>query len=72
MFKHLIEVRQGVYLNAPIVESQNLTPIVFSHGMGQMSTFFSTIFKDLALQGFIIYSLEHKDFTALHFKNPAG
>jgi hypothetical protein len=37
-----------------------------------MSSFFSTFFKDLAMQGFIVFSIEHKDFTALHFKNPAG
>ena len=40
--------------------------------MGQMTSFFSTMFKDLAMQGFIVIAIEHKDHSALHFKNPAG
>jgi hypothetical protein len=34
IFKHLLEVRQGVYLNAPLASGdQALTPVVFSHGV---------------------------------------
>ena len=24
------------------------------------------------MQGFVVYSIEHKDYTALHFRKPAG
>jgi dienelactone hydrolase len=31
-------------------------------------TSFSTILKDLASQGYVIFSLEHNDRTALHIQ----
>ena len=49
MFKHLLEIELGVNLNSPLVDGEFFTPIIFSHGMGQMSSFFSTLFKDLAM-----------------------
>lgn len=47
-------------------------PIVFSHGVGQTNSWFSSIFKDLASQGHIVYSIEHRDATALHYLDAAG
>ena len=41
-------------------------PIVFSHGSGNSASSFSTIVKDLASQGHIVYCIEHNDRTALH------
>lgn len=35
-------------------------------------TWFSTIFKDLASQGHIVFSVEHSDRTALHSFNEEG
>lgn len=74
LFYHLVEIRQGVFKDAPVLQdSQQKYPLVlFSHGVGQTCTFFSTIFKDLATQGFVVASIEHKDHTSLHFLNPAG
>ena len=50
LFYHLVEMTQGVFKEAPVLQEGNETyPLVlFSHGVGQTCTFFSTIFKDLA------------------------
>ena len=62
-----------MYLDAPIIiDDEKFKVVIFSHGLAQNATFFTTIFKDLVHQGFIVYSIEHMDSTCLHFKNPAG
>lgn len=39
---------------------------MFSHGVGNTMSWFSTIFKDLASQGHVVFSVEHSDRTALY------
>jgi Platelet-activating factor acetylhydrolase, isoform II len=38
-----------------------------THGVGNTMSWFSTICKDFASQGHIVFSVEHNDKTALHF-----
>lgn len=45
---------------------EKVVPVIFSHGIGNSMTFFSTIIKDMASQGHVVFSLEHNDRTALH------
>jgi predicted dienelactone hydrolase len=47
-------------------EPMKLVPIIFTHGIGNTMSTFSTILKDLATQGHVVFSLEHNDRTALH------
>ena len=73
-FNHLTSIRQNVLVNAPVSrgdktekgDEKKFVPVIFSHGIGNTMSFFSTIFKDLASQGHIVFSLEHNDRTALH------
>lgn len=46
--------------------------MIFSHGVGNTMSWFSTICKDLASQGHIVFSIEHNDDTALHFYSENG
>lgn len=63
-------------VGAPLLEladddkhEKKFIPIVFSHGVGCTVSWFSTICKDLASQGFIVFCIEHKDSTALYYKD---
>lgn len=47
-------------------ETGKYVPIIFSHGIGNTMASFSTIVKDIASQGHIVFCLEHCDRTALH------
>lgn len=55
-FRYIESIRQNVKVNAPIAKvtktgsegPQKLTPILFTHGIGNTMSFFSTILKDLA------------------------
>eukprot|EP00347_Sterkiella_histriomuscorum_P003348 403364636 len=75
-FYHLQSVKQRVMVDAPLVklpdsdkhEGKNI-PIVFSHGVGNTMTWFSTMCKDFASQGFVVYAIEHNDGSALHHYN---
>mmetsp|Transcript_22913 Transcript_22913/g.35240 ORF Transcript_22913/g.35240 Transcript_22913/m.35240 type:complete len:120 (+) Transcript_22913:568-927(+) len=66
----------GVYQGAPLHprdESSSKYPVVvFSHSVGQNASMFSTICKDLATQGCVVYALEHRDYSALHFRGSTG
>lgn len=46
--------------------------MIFSHGIGNTLSWFSTICKDLASQGHIVFCIEHNDRTALHTYDEAG
>jgi predicted dienelactone hydrolase len=61
-------VKVDAPLNIPkdLPQKRKFIPLIFSHGVGNTMSWFSTILKDLASQGFIVYSLEHNDRTALH------
>ena len=49
-FRHIQSIKQNVKVNAPINkrEEGKFVPIIFSHGVGNTMTWFSTIIKDLA------------------------
>ena len=75
-FYYLLSVKQRVKVDAPLIKLEEndkhqgkFIPLVFSHGVGNTMSWFSTICKDLASQGFIVYSIEHNDGTALHHYN---
>jgi Platelet-activating factor acetylhydrolase, isoform II len=71
-FKHLDSIKQNVRMNAPlstIEKIDKVVPIIFTHGVGNTMSFFSTILKDIASQGHIVFSLEHNDRTALYHFN---
>lgn len=73
LFQYLLEAKQNVFLNAPITpRAVTFTPVIFSHSLAQTNTFFSTICKDLASKGFVVFAIEHGDQTALQFRSPAG
>ena len=75
-FYHLLSVKQKVRVGAPIVKPTDddkhegkFIPIIMTHGVGNTMSWFSTICKDFASQGHIVFSMEHNDETALHFYN---
>ena len=72
-FYYLQSVKQRVMVDAPLVKLPDsdkhegkFIPVIFSHGVGNTMSWFSTICKDFASQGFIVFSIEHNDGTALH------
>lgn len=40
---------------------KKLIPIVFSHGLGMTSSFYTALFKDYASYGYIVIALNHQD-----------
>ena len=72
-FKYLQSAKQNVRVRAPLAQvGQKYVPIVFSHGVGNTMTWFSTICKDLSSQGHIVFCVEHNDRTALHTYDEKG
>ncbi len=72
-FKYMLSLKQRVKVDAPLVKlAENdkhegkYIPIIFSHGVGNTMSWFSTICKDIASQGHIVFSIEHNDGSALH------
>ena len=75
LFKFLTEVDMGVFKDAtlhPVSKNEKYPVFVFSHGVGQTANFFSTMFKCLASQGFVVCSIEHRDYSSLHFQAEQG
>ena len=65
-FRHLLNEKMNVKYKAPLAKMEKkLNPIIFSHGIGGSVTFFSSICKDLASQGHLVFALEHQDGSAL-------
>jgi platelet-activating factor acetylhydrolase len=78
-FYHITHLKLNVRVKAPILNLDQkdkhggkFIPIIFSHGMGCTTTFFSAICKDMASHGHIVYAIEHKDQSALHYFNDKG
>lgn len=69
-FKYILSIKQKVMVDAPLAKLPDsdkhqgkYIPMIFSPGVGNTLSWFSTICKDLASQGHIVYSFEHMDAT---------
>jgi len=72
---HQIQLKMQVAMGAhPSNEfkEKKLIPVVFSHGYGASRTLHSSICRDLASQGYIVFTLDHKDGTCCYTEDKSG
>ncbi|XP_019713597.1 platelet-activating factor acetylhydrolase isoform X1 [Hippocampus comes] len=57
-------IKIPAYLDAPFNSNEKCPVVIFSHGLGAFRTLYSAICTELASQGFIVASVEHRDQSA--------
>ncbi|KAL4503722.1 hypothetical protein ABPG73_017465 [Tetrahymena malaccensis] len=57
----LKKYKVNLQANLPIIQKNNLKPIIFSHGFMGSRTMYSIIMKQLASLGYVIFCVEHYD-----------
>uniref|UniRef100_A0A7N8XYH2 Platelet-activating factor acetylhydrolase n=1 Tax=Mastacembelus armatus TaxID=205130 RepID=A0A7N8XYH2_9TELE len=65
IFNHLFgSFKIPAYMDAPFKSDGKCPVVIFSHGLGAFRTLYSAICAELASQGFIVASVEHRDQSA--------
>lgn len=65
IFNHLFgSFKIPAYLDAPFKCNGKCPVVIFSHGLGAFRTLYSAICAEMASQGFIVVSVEHRDQSA--------
>uniref|UniRef100_A0AAQ6A9Y2 Platelet-activating factor acetylhydrolase n=1 Tax=Amphiprion ocellaris TaxID=80972 RepID=A0AAQ6A9Y2_AMPOC len=65
IFNHLFgSFKIPAYLDAPFKSNGKCPVVIFSHGLGAFRTLYSAICAEMASQGFIVASVEHRDQSA--------
>ena len=69
-------VDMGAYIDADIADkfayNEAIRPIVFSHGLTAMGTFYIGLMRDLASQGYLVLALNHQDESCTFTTNSKG
>ena len=53
-------------------KEKKIVPIFFSHGLTACANFYTSIQRDLAKNGYIVFSLNHLDGSCLHTVDKDG
>uniref|UniRef100_A0A3Q3LPW1 Platelet-activating factor acetylhydrolase n=1 Tax=Mastacembelus armatus TaxID=205130 RepID=A0A3Q3LPW1_9TELE len=68
IFNHLFgSFKIPAYMDAPFKSDGKCPVVIFSHGLGAFRTLYSAICAELASQGFIVASVEHRYFYAISY-----
>ena len=61
----LPRVRTNTFVGASLSSASRQYPVIlFSHGLGMLSSFYSSFIEDLASQGYVVVGVEHSWFAA--------
>jgi predicted dienelactone hydrolase len=53
-------------------QSNQLIPVIFSHGLSSNRTMHSGTCRDMASFGYIVFALDHMDLTSSYFETADG